>query len=98
MLSCCNKEREVSSFKSNQEDMRDQRVHQCQEIGCIAIMFFFELLFSYDSSQFPSMFSLLTHSQSFFSLSADYLRHSRRRRSQISILLIQEQSKNHFTT
>ena len=40
----------------------------CQEIGLVAIMFFFELLFSYASSQFPSMFSLLTYSQSFFFL------------------------------
>ena len=29
---------------------------ECQEIGLVAIMFFFELLFSYVSSQFPSMF------------------------------------------
>ena len=70
----------------------------CQEIGLVTFMFFFELLFSYVSSQFPSMFPLLTYSQSFLSLSADYLRHSRRRRSQISILLIQEKSRNHFTT
>ena len=41
------------------------------------IYVFFELLFSYVSSQFPSMFLLLTYSQSFFSLPADYLRHSR---------------------
>ena len=39
---------------------------------------------------FPSMFSLLTYSQSFFSLSADHPRHTRQRRSEISILLIQE--------
>ena len=39
----------------------------CQEIGLVAIMFFFELLFSYVSLQFPSMFSSLTYSQSFFS-------------------------------
>ena len=49
----------------------------CQEIGLVAFMFLFELLFSYISLQFPSMFLLLTYSQSFFSLSADYLRHSR---------------------
>ena len=70
----------------------------CQEIGLVAFMFFFELLFSYVSSQFPSMFLLLTHSQSFFSLSADYPKHSRRRRCQISILLIQDKYKNHFAT
>ena len=40
----------------------------CQEIGLVASMFFFELLFSYVSSQFPSMFPLLTYSQSFFFL------------------------------
>ena len=49
----------------------------CQEIGLVTFMFFFELLFSYVSLQFPSMFPLLTYSQSFFSLSADYPRHSR---------------------
>ena len=62
----------------------------CQEIGLVAFMFFFELLFFLCSSQFPSMFPLLTYSQSFFSLSADHPRHSRQRRSKISILLIQE--------
>ena len=41
------------------------------------IMFFFELLFSYVPSQFSSMFPLLTYFQSFLSLSADHLRHSR---------------------
>src|ERR1700743_468865 len=41
---------------------------------------------------FPSMFPLLTYSQSFFSLSADHPRHSRRRRNKISILLILETS------
>ena len=40
----------------------------CQEIGLVAIMFFFELLFFLCSSQFPSMFLLLTYSQSFFFL------------------------------
>ena len=70
----------------------------CQEIELVAFMFFFELLFSYVSSQFPSMFSLPTYSQSFFPLSADYPRHSRQRRSENSILLIQDKSKNHFMT
>ena len=51
---------------------------------------FFELFIFLCSSQFPSMLPLLTYSQSFFSLSADHPRHSRRRRSKISILLIQE--------
>ena len=37
----------------------------------------------YVSSQFPSMFLLLTYSLSLFSLSADYPRHSRQRRSKI---------------
>ena len=49
----------------------------CQEIGLVALMFFFELLFSYVLSQFPSMFPLLIYSHSFFSLSADYPRHTR---------------------
>src|ERR1700743_3576773 len=62
----------------------------CQEIGLVAFMFFFELLFSYVSPQFPSMFPLLTYSQSFSSLSADHPRHSRQRRSKNLILLIQE--------
>ena len=57
--------------------------YRCQEIGLVAIMFFFELLFSYVSSQFTSMFLLPTYSQSFFFLSADYPRHPRRRRSKI---------------
>ena len=33
----------------------------CQEIGLVALMSFFELLFSYVSSQFPSMLLLLTY-------------------------------------
>ena len=43
-------------------------VENCQEIGLVEIMFFFELLFFYVSSQFPSVFPLLTYSQSFFCL------------------------------
>ena len=46
---------------------------------CFSLSFYF-LMFLL---QFPSMFPLLTYSQSFFSLSADYLRYSRRRRSKI---------------
>ena len=61
---------------------------------CFSLNFYFLMFLS----QFSFMFPLLTYSQSFFSLSADYPRHSRQRRSQISIQLIQEQSKNHFTT
>ena len=48
--------------------------HLCFSLNFYILMFL---------SQFPSMFFLLTHSQSFFSLSADYPRHSRRRRSKI---------------
>ena len=66
----------------------------CQEIGLVAFMFFFELLFPYVFLQFPSMFPLtkliLTHS---FSLSANYSRHSKQRRSKNLIQLIQEKSK-----
>ena len=40
----------------------------CQEIGFVGIMFFFELSFLYVSLQFPSMFPLLTYSQSFLFL------------------------------
>ena len=53
-------------------------LRSCQEIGLVTLMFFFELLFSYVSlaiSLYDSL--LLTYPQSFFSLSADYLRHSR---------------------
>ena len=53
---------------------------------CFSLNFYF-LMFP---SQFPFMFPLLTYSQTFFPLSADHPRHSRRRRSKISILLIQE--------
>ena len=40
---------------------------------CFSLNFYFLMFLS----QFPSMLPLLTYSQSFFSLSADYLRHSR---------------------
>ena len=46
---------------------------------CFSLNFYF-LMFLL---QFPSMFSLLTYFHSFFSLSADYPRHSRQRRSKI---------------
>ena len=49
----------------------------CQEIGFVGFMFFFELLFSHVSLQFPSIFPSLTYSPSSASLSADYPRHSR---------------------
>ena len=54
------------------------------------LCFSLNFLFSYVLCNFLLCFPLLTYSQSFFSLSADHLRHSRRRRSKISILLIQE--------
>ena len=53
---------------------------------CFSLNFYFLMFFRL----FPSMFPLLTYFQSLFSLSADHLRHSRRRRSKSSILLIQE--------
>ena len=65
-------------------------ISSCQEIGLVALMFFFELFIFLCSPQFPSMFPLLTCFQSFFSLSANHPRHSRQRRNKISILLIQE--------
>ena len=34
-----------------------EEIRTCQGIGLVTIMFFFKLLFSYVSSQFPSMFS-----------------------------------------
>ena len=46
---------------------------------CFSLNFSFLMFLS----QFPSRFSLLTYSYSFFSLFADYLRHSRQRRSKI---------------
>ena len=49
----------------------------CQEIGLVAFMFFFKLFLFLCFSPFPSMFPLLTYSQSFFPLSADHPRHSR---------------------
>ena len=70
----------------------------CQEIGLVAFMFFFELLFFYASLKFPSMFPLLTYSHSFFSLSDDYPRHSGQRRSKIQFNYYRKQSKYHFTT
>ena len=60
-----------------------QSLRRCQEIGLVTFMFFFELLLSYVSLQFSSMFFSLTYFQSFFSLFADYPRHPRRRRSKI---------------
>ena len=62
-------------------------------------MFFFELLFSYVSLQFPSMFSL---ANLFSIIPLPYLLITRdtqdEGRSKNSILLILEQSKNHFMT
>ena len=52
-------------------------VIHCQEIGLVALMFFFELFIFLFSPPFPSIFPLLTYSQLFFSLSADHPRHSR---------------------
>ena len=46
---------------------------------CFSLNFYFLMFLC----NFPLCFSLLTYSQSFFSLSADYLRHSRQRRSKI---------------
>ena len=46
---------------------------------CFSLNFYFLMFLS----QFPSMFPLLTYSQSFFPLSADYPTHSRQRRSKI---------------
>ena len=76
---------ELNSSSSAMEgsDDGDDSGDTCQEIGLVTFMFFFELLFSYVSLQFSSMFPLLTYFQSFISLSADHPRHSRRRRSQI---------------
>src|SRR6202000_1179230 len=61
---------------------------------CFSLNFYFLMFLCL----FPSMFLSLTYSQSFLFLSADHPRHSRRRRTKNLILLVQEQSKNHFTT
>ena len=55
----------------------------CQEIGLVALCFSLNFYFSILLRLFPSMFPLLTYSQSLFSLSADHPKHTRRRRSKI---------------
>ena len=46
-------------------------VNKCQEIGLVAFMFFFELLFSYVSLTIPSMFPFTNLSSIILFLSAD---------------------------
>ena len=69
----------VSSVEEENRQLREvQRAQEeriardgeriCQEIGLVALMFFFELFIFLCSSQFPSMFPLLTYSQSFLFL------------------------------
>ena len=58
-------------------------INHVRKLDLSHLCFSLNFYFSYVSSQFPSMFSLLTYSHSFFSLSADYPRHSRQRRSKI---------------
>ena len=74
------------------------QVHGVRKLDLLQLCFSLNCSFSYVPPQFPSMFLLLTYSQPFFSLSADYPRHSRQRRSKIPIQLLQEQSKYNFTT
>ena len=70
----------------------------CQEIGLVALMFFFELLFSYVSLAI-SLYVSLTN---LFSLILFFIcrlpETHKMKEKQDSILLVQEQSKNHFTT
>ena len=71
---------------------------ECQEIGLVALMFFFELLFSYVSLAisfyvFPTNLFSLIHS-----LICRLPETLKMKEKQDSILLVQEQSKNHFTT
>ena len=62
---------------------RDDHPRECQEIGLVALIFFFELLFSYVSLAI-SLYVFLTNLFSLIlSLSANYPRHSRQRRSKI---------------
>ena len=68
----------------------------CQEIGLVTVMFFFKLLFSYVFLQFPSMFPVLTHSQSFVPLSANYLRHSKMKDIKKEVYLIEQESLKSF--
>ena len=65
-------------------------VYFCQEIGLVTIMFFFELLFLIFLSQFPSMFPLLTYSQSLFSLICWSPKTLKPKEKQDLILLLQE--------
>ena len=71
---------------------------RCQEIGLVALMFFFELLFSYVSLTI-SLYVSLTN---LFSLILFFIcqlpKTHKMKEKQDSILLVQEQSKNHFTT
>ena len=60
--------------------------------SCFSLNFYFLMFFS----QFPSMFLLLTYSQSLFLLFDHHPRHSRWRRSQILILLIQDKVQKSF--
>ena len=53
------------------------RERSVRKLDLLYLCFSLNFYFPYVSFQFPSMFSLLTYSHSFFSLSADYSRHSR---------------------
>ena len=56
---------EEPSFICEDLDGLLREADECQEIGLVAFMFFFELFIFLCSSQFPSMFPLLTFPQSF---------------------------------
>ena len=68
-------------------------IHTVRKLDVSHLCFSLNFLFSYVSSQFPSMFVLPTYSQSFFSLSVDYPKTLKTKEKQDSIQLIQEQSK-----
>ena len=68
----------------------------CQEIGLVAVMFFFELLFLYFHSQFPSMLFLLL--SLFRLLSVSYLEHARQGTSRNTVYLATGNSLSNFMT
>ena len=78
--------------------LRTNSLPMCQEIGLVAFMFFFELIFSYVSLAI-SLYVSLTN---LFSLILFFIcrlpETFKMKEKQDSMPLVQEQSKNHFTT
>ena len=75
---------ESVELEANHQSYRSPAItHNVRKLDLSHLCFSLNFYFPYVSLQFPSMFSLLTYFHSFFSLSADYPRHSRQRRSKI---------------